>query len=117
MYKHVNMYINMYKSVSSLNITKEDRGVKRTPNRTPWTLEVTNGTWPCFTTSEVRAALSNINPSKVAGPDKIHPRLLRHLGPKTVTNVRPSLAGGPSAENAPERCLAAPNTIGLGLVS
>ena len=34
-----------------------------------------------FTTDEVKAALRNINPTKAAGPDKIHPRLLHHLGP------------------------------------
>ena len=76
--------INMYKSVSSLKLTKEDRGVKRIFNQTLRTLEVTNGTWPDFTTSEVRAALSSLNPSKAAGTDKINPRNLRHLEPKAV---------------------------------
>ena len=32
-----------------------------------------------FTTDEVKAALRNINPTKAAGPDKIHPRM-HHLG-------------------------------------
>ena len=34
-----------------------------------------------FTTDEVKAALRNINPAKAAGPEKIHPRFLQHLGP------------------------------------
>ena len=59
--------MNMHKSVSSLKLTKEDRGVKWIHNRKLRTLEATNGTWPGFTTSEVRTALSNHNPSKAAG--------------------------------------------------
>ena len=69
--QNINAFMNMYKSVSSLNLAKEDRSVKRIFNRTLRTLEVTNGTCPGFTTSEVRAALSNLNPSKAAGPDII----------------------------------------------
>ena len=77
-------FMNMYKSVSSLKLTKDYRGVKRTLNRTLRTLEATNDTWPGFTTSEVRAALSNLSPSKTACPDKVHPRLLRHMGSKAL---------------------------------
>ena len=77
--------MNMYKSVSSSNLTKEDRGGKHIHNRTLRTQEVTKGTWPGFTTSEVRAALSNHNPSKALGPDKIHPKHLRNQSPKAVT--------------------------------
>ena len=62
----------------------EDRGVKRILSRTLLTLEVTNGTWPGFTNSEVRAAPTNLNASRAAGPNKINLRLLRHLGPKVV---------------------------------
>ena len=68
--------------------TKEDQGVKHILNLTLQTLEVTNGTWPGFTTSEVRAAISKINPSKVAGPYKVHPKLLHHLGPKAISFIQ-----------------------------
>ena len=77
-----NVFMNMNKSVSSLNLTKEDWGGKRIRNGTLLTLEVTNGTRSDITTSEVRAALSNHNPSKAAGPDKVHPRLIRHRAPR-----------------------------------
>ena len=39
-----NAFMNMYKSVSSLNLAKEDRCVKGIFKRTLWTLEATNGT-------------------------------------------------------------------------
>ena len=87
-HQNANAFMNMYKSVRSFNLTKEDRGVKRTPNRTLRTLEVTNSTWPGFTTSEVRAVLSNLNPLKAEGPEKIHPRLLHLFGPKDVSFIR-----------------------------
>ena len=77
--QRANVLMNMHKSVSSLNLTKEDRGVKRIINRTLCTLEVTNGTWNGFTISEARASLSHLNPSNAACPDKINPRLPRHL--------------------------------------
>ena len=80
--QNANAFINMHKSVSSLKLTMEDRGVKCTLNRTLRTLELANGTWPGFNTSEVRAVLTNLNLSKAAGTEKIHPRLVRHLGPK-----------------------------------
>ena len=32
-----------------------------------------------FTTNEVKAALRNINPTKAAAPDKVHPWFLHHL--------------------------------------
>ena len=56
--------------------------MEHTINGTHQTLEVTNGTWPSFTTSEVIEVLSNLYPLKAAGPDKIHPRLRRQLDPK-----------------------------------
>ena len=34
-----------------------------------------------ITTDKVKAAIQNINPTKAAGPDKIYPWLLHHLGP------------------------------------
>ena len=40
-----------------------------------------------FTTDEVRAALRNINPTITAGPDKIHPRFLHHLGPVSISQL------------------------------
>ena len=45
-------------------------------------------TWPGFTTSKVRAALSNLNQSKTVGPDKVHLRHLRQLGSKAVSFLR-----------------------------
>ena len=83
-----NAFMNMYKSTSSLWLTREVLGVKRILCRKLRTLEVTKGTWPGFTTSEVRAALSNLNPSKAAGQEKINQRLLRHVGPKAVSFLR-----------------------------
>ena len=56
-----NAFMNMYKSMSSLNLAKEDRGVIRILSRTLRTLEETNVTWPGYTTSEVRVSLSNLN--------------------------------------------------------
>ena len=38
-----------------------------------------------FTTYKVKAALSNINPTKAAGPDKIHPLFLHKLGPVSIS--------------------------------
>ena len=68
----VNAFMNMYMPVSSLKHTKEDRVVKRTPNRAPWSLELSDGTCPGITSSEVRAVRSNLDLSKAAGQSKIH---------------------------------------------
>ena len=38
-----------------------------------------------FTTDEVKATLRNINPTKAAGPDKIHPRFQHHLEPVSIS--------------------------------
>ena len=38
-----------------------------------------------FTTDEDKAALRNINPTKAAGPDKIHSRFLHHLGLASIS--------------------------------
>ena len=66
-------------SIVSLKLAKEDRGVKRNLKRDLRTLEVANGTWPGFTTSEVMAALFNLNSSKAVGPDKVDTRLFCYL--------------------------------------
>ena len=83
-----NTMMIMYKPVSTLSLTKEDWSVKRIHSRTLGTLRVTNGTWPGFLTSEIRAAISNLNSSKAAGPIKIHQRLIRLKGPVAVSVLR-----------------------------
>ena len=40
-----------------------------------------------FATDEVKAVLRNINPTKAAGPDKVHSRFLHHLGPVSYSNL------------------------------
>ena len=40
-----------------------------------------------FTTDEVKAVLCNINMTIAAGPDKIHPRFLHHLGPFSISRL------------------------------
>ena len=44
-HQKANAFMNMHKLVSSLKLTKEDRGEKRILNRMLWTLEVAKGTW------------------------------------------------------------------------
>ena len=83
-----NGFMNLCKSVSSLKFSKEDGSVKRTLSRTLRTLEVTKCIWTGFTTSEVRAALSSLNPSRATGPDKVNPELLRHLDTKADSFAR-----------------------------
>ena len=51
--QNANAVMNMYKSVNSLNLTKEDHGAKRILYRTLRSLQVANDTWPGFTTGEV----------------------------------------------------------------
>ena len=41
-----------------------------------------------FTADEVKAALRNMNPNMAAGPDKIHPRFLHHLGPFSISLLK-----------------------------
>ena len=55
-----NTFMNMYKSVSSLDLTEEDWGVKRIVNRTLRTVEVANGACPGFTVNEVRSARRSV---------------------------------------------------------
>ena len=99
-----NVFMNMNKSVSSLKLTKEDRGVMRILNRTFQTLEITNGTWPGFTISEFRATLSNLNLSKAADPDEIHQRLLHHMGPKAVSFQQQLFNKSCKSTSVPQGC-------------
>ena len=83
-----NAFMSMYESESSLKLTKKDRGVKHIPNRTLRTLEAANGTWPGFTTSEIRGPLSNLKSSKTTAQNNVHSRFLPHLGPKSALFLR-----------------------------
>ena len=69
-----NAVMNLHTSVTSLMLTKEDRGVKRTLNRTLRTEKETNDVYPGITTSEIRAALFNLITSKAADKGKVNPR-------------------------------------------
>ena len=100
--KKANAFMNMYKSVSSLNFTKEDWGVKRILNRTLRTLEVNNGNWSGLATSENRADFSNLNPSKAADPDKIH-RSYNSFSKNPGSHHPSHTAGGSLTRNRPQR--------------
>jgi len=39
-------------------------------------------------THEVEAAIRDLNENKAAGPDKIHPRFIKHLGPKAIQELK-----------------------------
>ena len=83
-----NAFVNIYKSVSSLKITKEDRGMKHILGLTLRTLELTMAPVLASPPDKLRAVLSNLTPSKAAGPDKINPRLPGYLGPTEVSFPR-----------------------------
>ena len=83
-----NAFARLYKDVSTLTINKEDRGLKKILNSRLRTNNKVPEECGDFTLSEVKAALKSLNPSKAAGPDKIHPRFLHHLGPVAISTLR-----------------------------
>ena len=68
LWANVNVFMTMHRSVSSLKLNEKDWGVKHIHNRMLWTVEVTNDAYPGLTCSEIRVALTNLNPAKAAGP-------------------------------------------------
>ncbi|CAI9721515.1 Hypothetical predicted protein [Octopus vulgaris] len=74
-----NGFARYYQSASSLKIAKEDRGMKGVTNGFLRKHQDDSEISKEFTKSEVAAAINSLNPSKAAGPDYIHPRLLHHI--------------------------------------
>ena len=82
-----NVFVKLYRSVSSLKVEKPDRGLKKLLNGLLRSEPVHSEECREFTLSELNAALKSLNPSKAPGPDTIHPRLLHHLGPIAVNTL------------------------------
>ena len=79
-----NGFIGLYRDVSNLKLESHERGMKMLNSRLTSEVvdpEVCQG----FTTDKVRAALLSIKPTKAAGPDRIHPMFLHHLGPVSIS--------------------------------
>ena len=70
-----------YRDVSNQKFQKHERGMKKALSS--WLMSEVVDPEVChdITTDEVKAALRNINPTKAARPDKIHPRFLHHFLP------------------------------------
>ena len=79
-------FVRLYRDVSNLKLEKHERGMKKALN-SRLRSEMVEDPEICqdFTTDEVKAALRNINPTKAAGPDKIHPRFQHHLRPVSIS--------------------------------
>ena len=72
--------VRLYLDVGNLKIEKHDRGIKKGLN-----CRIRSEVCQRLTTVKVILALRSINPTKAAGPDKIHPRFAYHLGPVSIT--------------------------------
>ena len=70
--------------MSNHKFQKHDRGMKKALSGRLRSEMVVPEVCQDFTTDDVKAALRNINPNKAAGPYKIHPRFLHHLGPVSI---------------------------------
>ena len=71
--------------MSNLKFEKHERGMKKAHSSRLRSEVVDPEAFLDFTTDEAREALLNINSIKAAGPDKIHPRFLHHLGPVSIS--------------------------------
>ena len=60
-----------------------------------------------FTTDEFKATIRNINPTRAAGPDKIHPRFLHHFGPVSISLLTSNFNKSLAETNVPQQwCVA-----------
>ena len=62
--------------MSNLKFQKHKRGMRNALNSRLTSEVVDPEVYQGFITDEAKTGLRNINPTKVAGPDKIHPRFL-----------------------------------------
>ena len=77
-------FMSHYKKRSNITLKKEDRWAKKAVNehlRKP-TCDTEHERE--FTLKELKSALSSVDRRKAAGPDKIHPRMLKKLGPSAL---------------------------------
>ena len=71
--------------MNNLKLERHERGMKKGLKRRLKSEVVDPEVCQGFATDKVKAALLNINPTKEATPDKIHPRFLHHLGPDSIS--------------------------------
>ena len=81
-------FIAEYAKNSKLTLGKEDRWVKQKMNETLRSREDENDDVKSdFSLREMKATIASTDPTKAAGPDGIHPRLLRYLGEKCLRSL------------------------------
>ena len=83
--KKADGFVKHCRDVRNLKFQKHERVMKKALNC--WLSSVVVDPEVCqgLTTDEVKADLRNVNPTKAAGPDKIHPRILHHVGPVSIS--------------------------------
>ena len=74
--------------MNNLKFQKHKREMKKVLNSRLMSEVVDPEVCQGFTTDEVKAGLRNFNPTMAAGPDKIHPRFLHHLGPFSLSLLK-----------------------------
>ena len=71
--------------MSNHKLQMHERGIKKALNSRLRSEVVDLDVCLGFTTVEVKAAHRNINPTKAAGPDNVHPWFLHHLGKVSIS--------------------------------
>ena len=77
--------VRLSRDLIHLKIQKHQKETKKALNNRLRSEVVDPEVCQGFTTDEVKLALRNIIPPKAAGPDKIHPMFMHHLGPVSIT--------------------------------
>ena len=77
-------FMNHYKKTSNITLKKEDRWAKKAVNEHVRKPTCDTEHEREFTLKELKSALSSVDGRKAAGPDKIHPRMLKKLGPSAL---------------------------------
>ena len=83
-----NAFVSFYKSTSKLKISKVDRLAKPTANKIIRDLPATEEDLDTITQGEVLTAVKNMKANTASGPDKIHPRFIKNLGPMAIEELR-----------------------------
>ena len=78
-------FVRLYQDVSDFKFQKHERGMKKALNSRLRSEVVDPEVCQGITIDAINEALRNINPTKAAGPDKIHSRFLHHLCSVSIT--------------------------------
>ena len=85
--RKANIFANHYSGISRLNLSKENRSETRSLKERLKLARSNNILAQPFTLSELKSAIQRMKSQGAAGPDKVPPNFLKHLGPKALRKL------------------------------